>query len=390
MDQTISQYPVLATLARMLGRMIGRWTFLCLGICVPTGVAAVALLAMDNWYTASATMVISHPQKAQGSSLLESIGMGSLAQLVSMGGGADYDKLITMSKSSDLALASVRAFRMDTVWKATSANDLKHENLERMWRENFDFSLSEENAILLQYKDKSPERATAMVRFVKDWLDSAYNALHQIEVHQSLGFIHARVLDREAKLRAAEDSLVQFQMRAKIIAPDEELVVSAKRIAALESTLDQIELERDFASSLGGHGSSDVQSLNERYRLTRDMLQRSLGEKSSGKEAGGNIQGRIEKRVTYERLFRQVERHGSVYKYLLQQEEMLGLDAAKNIPVLGLVDSIRVPEKKSGPKRMVFLEIVFFLSGCITTLLIVGDDLLANLRREVAEGMRRK
>lgn len=390
MDQETSNYPVLGTLARMLGRILNRWKFFCLGIFAPAILGTGLLLCMDNWYTASATMVLSSSQKGQGSSLLESIGMGSLAQLVSMGGGADYDKLITLSKSSDLALAAIRRFHMDSVWKVEDDANRKRENLERMWRDNFTFSLTEERAILLEYKDKSPVRATEMVRFVKDWLDSAYNALHQIEVHQSLGFIHGRVQEREAFLRAAEDSLVAFQMRAKVVVPDEELVASAKKIATLESSLDQIGLERDFAASLAGRGSSQVQSLDERYRLTQDLLHRALGEKSAGQDPGGSIQKRIGKRVTYERLFRQVERHGSVYKYLLQQEEMLGLDATKNIPVLGLVDSIRVPEKKSGPKRMVYLEIILFLSGCITTFLILGEDLLGSLRKEVAEGMRRR
>src|SRR5690606_5945734 len=51
-----------------------------------------------------------------------------------------------------------------------------------------------------------------------------------------------------------------------------------------------------------------------------------------------------------------------VYKYLVQQAELLKLDASKNIKVISVVDPPWVNDKRFSPRRRIIVQAVFLVS----------------------------
>ena len=66
-------------------------------------------------------------------------------------------------------------------------------------------------------------------------------------------------------------------------------------------------------------------------------------------------------------MIRDVQINAAIYTELRKQFELVKIEEVKNIPVINVMDSARVPAKKDKPKRTIIVLSVFFLSciGCI-------------------------
>ena len=78
----------------------------------------------------------------------------------------------------------------------------------------------------------------------------------------------------------------------------------------------------------------------------------------------------LERRFVYEHLMRNLERHATVFKYLVQQEEMLQIDSRKDLPVLTILDPAKVPQKKTAPKVLLIIQMVFCMSLSLSLVLV--------------------
>jgi len=124
------------------------------------------------------------------------------------------------------------------------------------------------------------------------------------------------------------------------------------RIASL-----QRELEKMTGSSAplpGADGAkSDVESKGELYPPLRQLPRLA---------------------VPYADLYRRVRVQETVYELLTQQYEMARIDEAKDVPVVSVIDSPGVPEKKSFPPRLLLtLALTFMVFAATAALILIRD-----------------
>jgi capsule polysaccharide export protein KpsE/RkpR len=75
--------------------------------------------------------------------------------------------------------------------------------------------------------------------------------------------------------------------------------------------------------------------------------------------------------VPYADLYRRVRVQETVYELLTQQYEMARVEEAKDVPVVSVIDSPGVPEKKSFPPRILLTLALTFLVFAATSALIL-------------------
>ena len=62
--------------------------------------------------------------------------------------------------------------------------------------------------------------------------------------------------------------------------------------------------------------------------------------------------------VPYANLYRQVQVQETLFELLTQQYELARIQEAKDVPVVSVIDSPGIPEKKSFPPRLLLAEIL--------------------------------
>ena len=78
--------------------------------------------------------------------------------------------------------------------------------------------------------------------------------------------------------------------------------------------------------------------------------------------------------VPYADLYRRVRVQETVYELLTQQYEMARIEEAKDVPVVSVIDSPGIPEKKSFPPRLLLaLGLTFFVFATTAALILIRD-----------------
>jgi hypothetical protein len=75
--------------------------------------------------------------------------------------------------------------------------------------------------------------------------------------------------------------------------------------------------------------------------------------------------------VPYADLYRRVKVQEAVFELLTQQYEIARIEEAKDLPVVRVIDSAGVPEKKSFPPRILIALLLTFLSVAATAFALV-------------------
>jgi capsule polysaccharide export protein KpsE/RkpR len=75
--------------------------------------------------------------------------------------------------------------------------------------------------------------------------------------------------------------------------------------------------------------------------------------------------------VPYADLYRQVQVQETVFELLTQQYELARIQEVKDVPVVSVIDSPGIPEKKSFPPRLLLTAILTFLSTSIAAALLL-------------------
>jgi capsule polysaccharide export protein KpsE/RkpR len=78
--------------------------------------------------------------------------------------------------------------------------------------------------------------------------------------------------------------------------------------------------------------------------------------------------------VPYADLFRRVKVQEAVFELLTQQYELARIEEAKDVPVVSVIDSPGIPEKKSFPPRLLLALLLTFLTFAGTSALILMRD----------------
>jgi capsule polysaccharide export protein KpsE/RkpR len=311
--------------------------------------------------------------------------MGALQDLASgnMGGifgsllgrESGLDDCMNILGSTRFADLMIRRFDLETRYEfrkpGKKPKKYYHSDVVKRFRKNFSFEDTDEGALRMSMKDTSAEMARRMVAYAIYALDSLYTHIQRDAVQKKLAYVDQRLSIAESEARMLEDSMVSFQKQNDIIVPEAQARLVIQSAAQTEVRRGILEEELALEANMRGTSSAKYADLQVQKRMVEETLRKQVdGQKNTGTlmPATRDLPSLI---AEYFRLERAYTIRLAVYKFLVQQSEMLKLDAERNIQVISVVDPPWTNNKRVSPKRRVVVEAVFILSFLASVAFVV-------------------
>jgi uncharacterized protein involved in exopolysaccharide biosynthesis len=243
--------------------------------------------------------------------------------------------------------------------------------------------------ITVTVDDTDPRRARDLAQGYLDELNFLVNRTSTSSAHQERLFIERRLHKVKADLEQAQQQMSEFSSRHSTIDIKEQtraLVDAASRLQA-QMIVEQSGL--DSLRQIYGEGNVRVRSAQARIGVLQNQLTKMSGSsaplslsettvrgddsapRSSDKELYPPLRQLPRLAVPYANLYREVQVQETVFELLTQQYELASIQEAKDVPVVNVIDSPGVPEKKSFPPRLLLtLLLALFSTGVAAALIL--------------------
>ncbi len=357
------------------GRLLWESRRILLRTAVASSVLALSIaFAWPKQYESSAQLM-PPSSSTGGAALLAALvghagGLSTLGALAGgfLGGGGNTPLFIDLLRSGSISGRIIDRFHLQQVYhkryRSDAAKYLAHHT------KIVDDKRS--GVITLTVTDNDPFRARDIAQCYLDQLNLIVNKTTTSSAHQERLFVEKRLQAVHADLTHAQKRLSDFSSTHATIDIKEQtraMVDAASRIQAQliaeQSTLDSMK-------QVYGDGNVRVREAQVRIAGLRKEVARIGGtsqelpmEGTDRTPATSGMPISVQDltypalrqlprlAVPYADLYREVRIQESVYELLTQQYELARIQEAKDVPVISVIDSPGIPEKKSFPPRLV-------------------------------------
>lgn len=241
--------------------------------------------------------------------------------------------------------------------------------------------------ITITVDDTDPHRARDLAQAYLDELDKLVMRTSTSSAHQERLFIERRLGTVQADLERAQRDLSDFSSTHTTLDIKEQTRAMVEAGAKLQAQL--IAGESEVKSLQQIYGDSNVRVRAGQARIS--SLRRELvklggtsaqlpaeGDTNSASASSSELYPPLRQlprlAVPYADLYRRVRVQETVFELLTQQYETSRIQEAKDVPVVSVIDSPGVPEKKSFPPRLVVALILTMLSSIATAAFLLARE----------------
>jgi uncharacterized protein involved in exopolysaccharide biosynthesis len=368
-------------------RMLARVTIISL--IVSLGIAFV----IPRRYKSGAS-IMPPDQQSSGAMMLAALashsaslgGLGGIAGSL-LGGHTTTAIFIDMLKSGTVSGRLIDRFNLQHVYRKRYRIDAaKHLAHCTSIMEN-----KKSGVITIEVQDENPARARDLAQGYLDELNKLLTRTSTSAAHRERVFIEQRLRTVRADLERAQLELSDFSSRTSTVDIKEQTHAMVDAGARLQGELLVAKSGLESLRQIYGDGNVRVREteariaslqreLNKMTGSSAPLIQKVAGEGSAASDLGdkGELYPPLRQlprlAVPYADLYRQVRIQETVYELLTQQYEMARIEEAKDVPVVSVIDSPGVPEKKSFPPRLLLTLGLTFLSFIATATWILARD----------------
>jgi capsule polysaccharide export protein KpsE/RkpR len=269
--------------------------------------------------------------------------------------------------------------------------------------------------ITITVTDTSPQRARDLAQGYLDELNIIVNRTSTSSARRERMFIESRLTSVRAELDRAQVALSNFSSKTLTVDLREQTRATVDAAAKLEGELVATQGELTSLREIYGDQNVRVKAAEARASNLRTELAKMGGSSvanpadsadasdssSPSGGAGGLTYPPLRElprlAVPYANLYRTVRVQETVFELLAQQFEIAQIQEAKDVPVLSVIDSPGIPEKKSFPPRLILTLVLtlvelLVLSGFIVCRTHWGEvdqnDPRRMLARQSADALR--
>jgi len=244
--------------------------------------------------------------------------------------------------------------------------------------------------ITITVTDARPQRARDMAQAYLDELNLMVNRNNTSSAHRERIFIQNRLAAVRVEMDKAEEALSNFSSTHMTVDLREQTRATVDAAAKLQGEL--IATQGEMTSLHEVYGDSNVRlraaearAANLKSELakiggTSASLSNDVNDDSDSNGSKEDSDGlsypplrqlpRLA--VPYGNLYRNVKVQETVFELLTQQYELAQLQEAKDIPVLSVIDTPGIPEKRSFPQRSLLILILTLVEGIAISAFIVA------------------
>ncbi len=277
--------------------------------------------------------------------------LGSLgSSLIPMAGQENEDLYLDIIHGRDVQLATIEKFRLDTIYKGAKYK----ETLLKQFSKDIKIDVDELTGIVFcVYEAKNNELARDLVRFVVQEANAKYIKLRRERALQTIEQLNSFKQSIVASADSLSDVLIKFYRDNNLLDLESQLKLT---ITALASYEEQIKNLRINESRVGSDNSTAAELRKRREILEREA-QKLRGEFSedylpSKKSVYINSDWAVEKMIEREKLETGLRRLFTMLEMVEGNIVMEEGNAAKNLPVIQVVQDAYLADYKSKPKRV--------------------------------------
>ena len=343
--------------------------FLIINLLIILILALIYAFTLPLKYRATATIMIP-PENEGGLGGLTNL-LGGKSSIASMG-----SKLFGVSNTSEdvlLGIINSRTALQDVIKKFDLMKYYEIEdNIDKVlkaFRNDISSEPNEFGMIDFSVINKDPKASANIANYMVKLVDSLNIEFNIERAKNNRIFIEQRYLKNVSDLKKAEDSLYKFQKKYDIVAVPEQLEVTVKAAADIESQLTKKEMEAYFVGQTYGENSPQYNGILTEIKLLKNKVQELKSSSTLG--ATSNIlypfNQMPEIALEYLRTYREVEIQQSILEIVLPMYEQAKVEEQKSIPTIMVIDDAVPPELKYSPRRsviilgMLFLFLFFFI-----------------------------
>jgi len=314
--------------------------------------ALIVFLVLKPTFTAEAVFL--PPQSAPGSGLSQLAGqLGSLGSIGALGGlKSPGDIYLGILGSRTIADTLIKRFDLQRVYKTKRLSDT-----EKTLKDISKFTTGKDTLITISVVDRDPRRAADLANGYLDALHEQNGRLALTESGQRRVFFEQQLAHEKDALEDAEVELKRTEEQTGLISPAGQTQVAIEAIQQLRAQITSREVELSVLQQGATdrnpgvvRAETEIQRLQEQLRkLEDDPSQRRPG---SMQTPAAKVP---ELALEYVRKQREVKYHETLFQLLARQYETARLDESRDAPLLQVVDKAIVPDKKSGPHRVLLL-----------------------------------
>ncbi len=333
-----------------------------------TVLTTIVALLLPKWYKSTSSVFPAEqtnlfPGLEGVSSLFRSLSPGRA--LSSLTGGSESDRYIAILKSERVADAVIAKFNLVSVYDYVGSS-YPMEKTRKELAGNTEIELQNEGNLTVTVYDKEPAQAADMANYYVKLLNQTNSELQVQNARGNREFIEQRYNTNIADLRAAEDSMKQFQIQHGVLAVPEQAEATIKAGAELYARLATKEIElaamkRTLSESHPSIATAEIEI--QEYR-------RKLDEMNSGSSGGtGDVKILVpfkqapELAAEYVRFYRNLQIQNKILEFLTPIYEQAKIEERRNTPSVVVLDIAAVPERKAKPKIALYSLLSFVLSS---------------------------
>ena len=362
---------------------IALWTFVSLVVGL-----GIALLLKPVF---TATAVIMPPQQERSS-----VGalMGQLGALGGLGSGASASSL-GLKNPADLYVGILKSRTIaDSLIDRFHLQEAYHQKLRmearKVLRRNSQFEAANDGLIYIRVQDQNPEQAAALANAYVDELHMMNSKLAISQAAQRRLFYDQQLAAERNALAASEDDLKQTEEKTGLIQLSGQAEMTIRNIAEARAQIASSEVQLGVAQTYATDQNPEIMRLQQEISALKNQLAKL--EDANQRIVPGDVQipgGRVAAAgIEYMRKLRELRYHESLFELLTKQREAASIDEAKSAPIIQVVDQAEVPERKSGPSRVLITLGLGLLGFLLASAWAIVADIFAGMRRSPAHAAR--
>jgi uncharacterized protein involved in exopolysaccharide biosynthesis len=330
------------------------------------------------------TNINSLMKNAASSNLLSSLG----TNMIGMSGQENEDLYLDIIDGRDVGLATIEKFRLDTIYKSAKYK----ETLLKQFDKDIKINVDELTGIIsCSYEAKNKELARDLVRFVVEEANIKYIKLRKERALQTIEQLSTFKQSIKISVDSLSEVLINFYRDNNLLDLDSQLKLTVTALASYEEQINNMRISERIA----GTDNSSVAELRKRKAILEKEFQKLRGEYSKDYLPSKNSvyinsdwaaeklieQGKLES--DFRRLFTMLE---AIEGNIVMEEG----NAAKNLPLIQIVQDAYLADYKSKPKRAVWaVAAAALVFAFINGMLLVNAIYTGELKSENQEMLRK-
>jgi uncharacterized protein involved in exopolysaccharide biosynthesis len=355
----------------ILNTLIQWRRFILLAGFLTAVVMAAISLVLPKWYTASASVF---PPDTQGAAspyadLMQSLQIPLFA--LSPGGLKPATFYVDILSSRRVGERVLQEFDLEREYDVPTT-----EAAVAVLQSHTRFTLLDNGLLKISFEDRDAERAAEVTNRFVSLLDEFNQEINVTRASKTKEFIQKQLDIHMRDLREAEEDLKRFKEEHQALELGEQIRSAIEVVTDLTAEAIALEVDLEILKQYASRSSEEFVRKKRKYDEVLDQLRKFKVDSTRNDEDlvrsfFPTFDKVPEVMLDLVRLSRRVQVEEKIYEMLIKEYEKSRIEEARDTPTIQVLDTARVPEVRSRPRRKILVGLGGILGLAWSSILAV-------------------